>query len=196
MKVVAVGISRGLLGPIFPLALSAGNRPVELQGMMLTWVGSWVQAVLPEWSSGFWIFPSLHFFQLAISSTPKMLRKLSQAALSFWTWFLHVIIPLVKDGAVSLLQPEGIWSPEIINFCILLLESSPSWWGHSFFIQSRGWRQGLGRFSFFNIKKALCTWWAILFSVCTLCYNISLKTALPLSLWYIYTTFYFKAFHA
>lgn len=101
MKVVAVGISRGLLGPIFPLALSASHRPVELQGLLLAWVGSWVQAVLPEWSSGFWIFPSLYFFQLAISSSPKMLRKLSQAALSFWSLLLHLIVPLVKDGAIT-----------------------------------------------------------------------------------------------
>ena len=83
-------ISRGFLGQCSLWhGLPASNRPVELQGLILAWVGSWVQAVLPEWSSGFWNFPSLHFFQMAISSPPKMLGKLSSCS-----QFLYLILIL------------------------------------------------------------------------------------------------------
>lgn len=121
-----LGVSGGLLGPIFSLVPSSSNRPVALwrahsaPGVILAWVGGWVRAVLPEWSSGFWIFSSLNLSWMAVSSMPKMsvtlLRLLFRAALNFQTWSLYLVALLVKDGEVSLLQPAGIWKPNEHGF--------------------------------------------------------------------------------
>ena len=135
---------------------------------MLAWLDCWIQAVLPEWSCGIWIFPLLHFLLYT-----KMLRKLSQIPPNFQTWFSDFITLLVKKGAVWLLQPAGIWSLVSMGFCNLLLEASPSWWDTCCSPGAEAGGKGLETFCFFDIKMALYAWGGLFSLVYVVCFTYS-----------------------
>lgn len=153
-----LGVSRGLLGPIFSLVPSSSNRPVALwrahsaPGVILAWVGGWVRAVLPEWSSGFWIFSSLNLSRMAVSSMPKMSVTLSDYCFEL----LSISRPGSYTSSLYLSRTErsrccsqqGSGSLMSMGLCTLLPESSPPWWGHRLLIWSRGWRRGAWKLTF------------------------------------------------